>query len=132
MRCNQPSEEDIAGAECVSSMVGGLPIAIAHMAGYMFTSKTKLKELQQRLGTEEAYHIWLKPKTWTTPLYEQTLDRVWQIALEELPAAAIELLYAISMLNPDTIPEKMFDGWAFPDSDHRTMSVNSLYQSLNS
>lgn len=135
MQCNQPSEEDIFSAERISDMVGGLPIAIAHMAGYMFTSKTTPKELQQRLETEEVYNIWRKATTCTIPLYEQTLDRVWRIALEELPAPAIELLCVISMLNPDAIPDELVVQWASSESDpslqeteNRTRLVNSRYQ----
>lgn len=105
--CNQPSEKDVASAECISRMVGGLPIAITHMAGYMFTSKTHPEELQRMLETREVYNIWLKMKTWTTPLYEQTLETVWNIALQELSESAIKLLYVISMLNPEAIPEDM-------------------------
>ena len=44
---------------------------------------------------------------WTTPLYEQTLEKVWNIALQELSGSAIELLQVISMLNPEAIPEDM-------------------------
>ena len=137
MQCNHPSNEDLVSAEHVCDMVGGLPIAIAHMAGYMFTSGTKPKELRQRLETEEAYDIWLKTKTWTTPLYEQTLESVWHIALRELPAPTIELLYVLSMLSPDSIPDELLVQWGSPDSDPstqrsegRTRSVNSFWQPL--
>ncbi|CAF9904093.1 MAG: hypothetical protein ALECFALPRED_004841 [Alectoria fallacina] len=98
-------------------MVGGLPIAIAHMAGYMFTSKTNPKELQQMLETGELYDIWSKSKTWTTPQYEQTLDMVWHIALQELSTSARELLYVISMLNPDGIPDELLVEWSSSNSD---------------
>ena len=117
MQCNQPSEQDMASAEGVSDMVGGLPIAIAHMAGYMFTSKTSPRELRQRLETEEVYEIWQKAKPCITPLYEETLDRVWHIALKELSASAIELLYVISMLNPDAIPDELLERWASPNTE---------------
>ena len=98
-------------------MVGGLPIAIAHMAGYMFTSKTHSEELQQMLETREVYNIWRKAKMWTNPLYEKTLETVWNIALQELSASATELLYVISMLNPEAIPEDMLVQCALLDPD---------------
>ena len=104
------------------------------MAGYMFTSKTYPKKLAQRLETEEVYDIWLKTKTWTTPQYERTLTGVWNIALQELPKSAIELLYVISMLNPDAIPDEIFVYWASPDTEpsvhewkSRRRSVASLH-----
>ena len=115
--CKQPSKQEIASAKSISAMVGGLPIAIAHMAGYMFTSKTNPKELQQMLETGEVYDIWSKSKTWTTPLYEQTLDMVWHIALQELSTSAKELLYVISMLNPDGIPDELLFEWSSSNSD---------------
>ena len=121
VQCDQPSEIDVASAKGVSEMVGGLPIAIAHMAGYMFTSKTSPKELQEKLTTGEAYDIWLKPKSWTTPLYEQRLDKVWQIALRELPESAVKLLFVLSMLNPDAIPDEMLDKWG-------SMNLNPSHQ----
>ena len=127
---HDPSEQDVDSAKRISDIVGRLPIAIAHMAGYMFTSRTTLQELQQRLETGEAYSIWLKAKTWTTPLYEQALDRVWHIALEELSAPSRELLYVISMLSPDAIPDEVLIKWASssldPDlreSEKKTRSV---------
>ena len=104
-------------------MVGRLPIAIAHMAGYMFSSKTTPEELQQRLETKEVYNIWLKEKTWTTPHYEQTLESVWTIALQELPAPAKELLYVMSMLNPDIIPDDLLLQWALLNSDSSTQEA---------
>ena len=106
-------------------MVGGLPIAIAHMAGYMFTSKIHPEELQQTLKTREVYNIWLKTKMWTTPLYEQTLETVWNIALRELSASAIELLYVISMLNPEAIPEDMLVQCALLNPDSRNQESES-------
>lgn len=132
MQRNHPSEEDVSSAERVSDMVGGLPIAIAHMAGYMFTSKTNPKELQQRLETEEAYEIWRKAKTWTTPLYEQTLDRVWHIALRELAAPATELLYVLSMLNPDAIPDELLVQWESPNLDSSLQNSESRMRSVHS
>lgn len=135
MHCNHPTEEDVASAQDIASLVGRLPIAIAHMAGYMFTSKTKPKELQQRLETKEIYNIWQKRGTWTTPLYEQTLERVWSIALQELSASARGLLYVMSMLNPDAIPDDLLLQGASLESDSstqesesRTRWVTSLYQ----
>lgn len=121
IQCDQPSEKDVASAKGVSEMVGGLPIAIAHMAGFMFTSKTSPTELQEKLMTREAYDIWRKPKLWTTPLYEQTLDKVWQIALRELPESAVKLLLVLSMLNADAIPDEMLDKWA-------SMNLNPSHQ----
>lgn len=128
MQCNQPSEKDVASAENVSEMVGGLPIAIAHMAGFMFTSKTSPKELQEKLKTGEAYDIWLKPKSWTTPLYKKALDKVWQIALRELPDSAVKLLFVISMLHPDAIPDELLDKWGSMNLDpSHQRSVNMHY-----
>ena len=112
-----PSEEDMAAARGVSGVVGGLPIAIAHIAGYMFNSAVTLPELIPRLKTQEAYTIWSSEKTWSTAMYEQRLDMVWHVALQELPEEAMNLLQILAMMSPDFIPEAMLFGQVDKDLD---------------
>lgn len=114
---DDPSEEDIVAARGISRVVGGLPIAIAHIAGYMFNSAVTLPELIPRLQTQEAYTIWSSEKTWSTAMYEQRLDMVWHVALQELSEEAMDLLHILAMMNPDVIQEAMLIGQVDKGSD---------------
>lgn len=69
----------------------------------------KPQRTQQRLETNDAYGV-LKVKTRTTPLYEQTLDRAWHIALQALSVPVTETLRVLSMLNPDAMTDVSMAG----------------------
>lgn len=105
---DEVSFQDISEAESISDVVGGLPMAISHMAGYIDTTKislTEFNEIYQRRKLSN--RIWRQNcRAWTYQ-YPGSLDTLWDIALQQLSGEARSLIYKLSMLSPDRIPENM-------------------------
>ncbi|MCJ1281119.1 hypothetical protein MMC26_000437 [Xylographa opegraphella] len=103
--------EEYKAALEISERVGGLPITIAHIAGYLFTSRITLPEALDKFKAQQTDDIWTSRKTWSSQMYFESLDMVWSIALDELwkdGEEASDVLYVLSMLSPDSIPESLF------------------------
>ena len=88
--------------------LGGLPIAIAHFAGFIIESQVEVKVVLEMLTRpDEASEIFNK-KPETTSEYKKPLNVVWDIALNELDRDALSLLRILSMMSADGVPEEMF------------------------
>jgi hypothetical protein len=122
------SEQEIA--EKLSKELGGLPLAIAHFAGYVAKSQCPLKHIlesfQQRVKSSQ---IWSVGDITAVSGYDLTLATVWDLAFRRLSDDARLLIDIIAFLEPDYIPEVMFigvegeaqpgeDGWKYWDT-HR-------------
>jgi hypothetical protein len=101
--------EDKKFASLIAAEVGGLPIAIAHIAGYIDQSRCSLAGfLDMFRERHRASNMWSKDLSESTTFqYERKLDTVWDIALGTLSAESNNLLSTMAMLNPDSIPEEM-------------------------
>lgn len=99
-------DHDVAQAERISEMLGGLPMAISHMAGYIFKSKSTLEDFLDSFNSrDQTKRIWAKDcRNWTYQ-YPKALDQLWDISLEKLSNNARFLIFQLSMMNPDHIPE---------------------------
>ncbi|KAH7408885.1 hypothetical protein BKA64DRAFT_570324 [Cadophora sp. MPI-SDFR-AT-0126] len=91
-----------------SELVGGLPLAIAHVAGYINSSQSTLQNFMdvfkdRRIGSR----IWSGPPGASTFQYEKSLAIVFDIALDDLTPEAPELIECLAFLNPDSMPEAM-------------------------
>lgn len=111
--------EDLAKAYEISQFVGGLPLAITVIGGYMNMSNTTLAEFLGHL--KRSSKIWGK-KIYTNPVddYDHTLGAVFDVAVSELGEASLALIRLLAFLNPDAIPEQMLI------SDHRDESLAFL------
>jgi len=105
-------------AEDISSFVGGLPVAIAHVAGYVGFSDITLEELietfrewRKRTGaaTDEADDL---PATFREASfsYDGTLAMVWEVTLRELTQDARDVLNILAYLNCGSVPRTMLWG----------------------
>ncbi|KAI9723948.1 MAG: hypothetical protein M1812_000666 [Candelaria pacifica] len=107
----QPRQPTSAGdftvAQNISNVVGGLPIAIAHIAGTMVESQLVLTEVLEKFERQRAHEIWTRNAPLSTLMYKESLFMVWNFALEELSNESLRFLRVLSMLHPDTIPEAM-------------------------
>ena len=122
------SASDMADAKAVSETLGDLPIAIAHMAGYIDKSRKTLPEfISMFQKREHSRELWSsKRKFDTTYQYNKSLDTVWDIALEELPDDALRVIRILAMLNPDKNPEQMLY-LTKDDDEERYASRSVLY-----
>ena len=105
-------------AKDISAFVGGLPVAIAHVAGYVGFSDITLEELietfrewRKRTGaaTDEADDL---PATFREASfsYEGTLAMVWEVTLRELTQDARDVLNILAYLNCSSVPLTMLWG----------------------
>jgi hypothetical protein len=102
-------------AKDISSYVGGLPVAIAHVAGYVTSSELELEELI------ETFREWRKasgvavtedddlPAAFreASSSYDETLAMVWEIILRELSQDARDVLNIFTCLNCASVPRDM-------------------------
>lgn len=102
-------------AEEISVFVGGLPVAIAHVAGYLGYSEYSLEEMietfrqwRRRTGTatseEDDLPISFRKASFS---YDETLAMVWSVTLRELSKDSSDVMNVLAYLNGEAIPETM-------------------------
>jgi hypothetical protein len=102
----KPSEEEAAAAADLSTEVGGLPLAIAHIGGYVAQSSYTLARFRE-IAKQRYPQIWMAEAPSTIRDYQKRLAIVWDFALEQLSPDAAILIDILAFLNPDGIPEAM-------------------------
>ncbi|KAG4438764.1 hypothetical protein IFR05_005741 [Cadophora sp. M221] len=95
--------EDKAIAKKIAQALGGYPLSIATVGGYILQSNCRLREYFERFNKSSV--LWKGESNTFTWQYEKTLQNVCDVALMELPATALELHEILAFLNPDEIPE---------------------------
>ncbi|KAH9214614.1 hypothetical protein DL95DRAFT_523757 [Leptodontidium sp. 2 PMI_412] len=101
----EPLLENKAIAEKIVQALGGYPLSIATVGGYILQSNCSLGEYFERFNKSSV--LWKGDSNTFTWQYEKTLQNVCDVALSELPATALELLEILAFLNPDETPEAM-------------------------
>lgn len=113
-----------AASRKIAEMFGGLPLAIAHIGGYVgdahCTPVQFIEILEQRYRS-----LWECDLTVSNPSVAK-LKLIADVALQELPAEAKTLLYAMAFLNTDTIHAAMFTG-SVTDVAARVSGANPPY-----
>lgn len=100
-------EKDEEIARELSDTVDGLPLAIATIGGYINQSESNLVEYIQTL--KHSSNAWTASAVGPVNQYEKNLQTVFDIAISELSDRARELLSILAFLNPDNIPEALFE-----------------------
>lgn len=95
-------------ARSICHELGGLPLAIVHVAGYVRQMQIPLskflKDYQAAYSQNFADNYTSLYKT----QYERTYSTVWSIALNELPANARTFIDTLAFFSPDSVPEDIF------------------------
>lgn len=100
-------EREVKASRKITEMFGGLPLAIAHIAGYVSDAPCSLNDFLEI--TEQRYpYIWDCDLTVSTAQSKKRLNVVWDFALDELPPPAKNLIYTMAFMNPDSMPEAIF------------------------
>ncbi|KAI0855114.1 hypothetical protein F4860DRAFT_521970 [Xylaria cubensis] len=101
----EDSAEDLIANE-MSQFVGGLPLAIAVMGGYINSSGITLSEFLAHL--KRSSRLWSRHinRNYVQD-YDCALGAVFDLAISELGEQALKLIYILAYLNPDAIPEEM-------------------------
>jgi hypothetical protein len=102
------SDVDQESVTNVSSRLGGLPLALTQMASIIVTKKLSFRQFLDSYNERESQRELLQFQTHQTDLkslsHEHTVASVW--AFENLKYGR-KLLNVISMLDPDSIPERL-------------------------
>lgn len=99
-----PADETEKALACeTSAIVGGLPLAIATIGGYINESESSVEEFLDIM--KRSSNAWDDTQHTKTKHYEKTLGTVFDIALKELPTGTRSLIDILAFLNPNSIPE---------------------------
>ena len=105
----QSDQSDPDGqARSICHELGGLPLAIVHVAGYLRQSQIPLARFLKE------YQAAYSPKVADTytclyeTRYEKTYSNVWSFGLNELPTAARDFIDTLAFFSPDSVPEDIF------------------------
>lgn len=107
--------DETDSAKELSRLVGGSPLALATIGGYVApVSNYSLTEFLNDFGERS---FWNCEDVSTVRAYERSLATVFDIALDELDDDARKLLDVLAFLNPDGVPEDILHVF-FEDSEH--------------
>lgn len=97
-------------AESIVEELGGLPLAIRQIGSYILATGLEPADLLQRYQVDRETASAIEEWDEGLPLsYRHTLANVWKFAFDRLSEAAILLLDILSFLDPDAIPQVLFD-----------------------
>ena len=103
----KPADEDEKEiARKISDLLGGLPLALTTIGGYIYQTHETMANFLIYLKTSST--AWEVSAVGPAKQYERTLATVFTIALKELPDHARCLIDILAFLNPDQIPEEIF------------------------
>ncbi|KAH9212278.1 P-loop containing nucleoside triphosphate hydrolase protein [Leptodontidium sp. 2 PMI_412] len=131
------STETIKIAQDISNELGGLPLLLSHIAGYIDDTKAPLASILENLRQPSAFNrMWAFESTTSTNFqYGEPMAKVWRLALDSLDPQALRTLQIMSMLSPNEVYEDMLFGeWEDPEldflTDSRRFDFNELRRSL--
>ncbi|QYT04349.1 NB-ARC domain-containing protein [Trichoderma simmonsii] len=102
-------EIDADAAFRLSMVLGGLPLALAQIAGYISTIGCSVEEfLEMFEETQHSSGEIISDLDSTDFNYDYTLATVWDLTLAKLDPKAFFLLQMMAYLDPDCIPEAVF------------------------
>lgn len=102
---NVTKKEEAALAMEISNNVGGLPLWINALGGFVAQSQCTLLEcLDIYKSSFSSLDEGTKGAAW---IYEKTPTKVFDLAFSRLSEDAKTLLYILAFLNPDGVPESM-------------------------
>lgn len=99
---DSPSNQEEARA--ISSVLGGLPLALGQIGGFIAQRKIPLKNFLPLYNRNSAS---VDAKSVMNMGYDRTLATVWEMALSKLSGSARLLHMILSFLDPDCIHEDL-------------------------
>ena len=128
-----------------NDVLGGLPLAIAHVAGYMtmfnepMLPSEALDKLFKELQDSNDVFNTNPDTTFAYNKENKALNFVWDMALDELDPDSLKLIRVLSMLNASGVPEEMLRVATGSTSDEclqflakpRELQFQSMLQNLS-
>ncbi|KAI0111256.1 P-loop containing nucleoside triphosphate hydrolase protein [Nemania sp. FL0031] len=131
------SEKSIRTARNISLELGGLPLLISHIAGYIEGTKAPLDSILGNLRHPSGFkRIWAFDSTTSTNFqYGESMTKVWRLALNSLKPEALRTLHIMALLSPDEVHEDLlFGDWQDAElaflSDQRRHEFDAVRKSL--
>lgn len=106
-------QTDMGNARLISEALGGHPLSIVHVAGYIAQSHISLEAFLHLFENRQRIARILSQET-TLLQYERNMEVVHDIALQELDAPSLMLAQILSMLCSEGVPREML----LVDADH--------------
>lgn len=115
------TEDDREMAAEITHLIGGLPLYLNQATGFMRILQCSLAEYYEQLQRTSSI-----PEHQTTDRnlgYDKDWNAAFDLALKPLSRNALHLLYILSFLNPESVPESMIfsehsdPGLQFPRTD---------------
>lgn len=92
----------------LTSQLGGLPLGLKQMAGFLRESGCSISDLSGILkDTEQNQKVFADTSGFAKLGYSHTLSTVWTISLSRLNKETLNILGFLSFLDPDGIPEQI-------------------------
>lgn len=106
-RLSDPSSQDESLAIVIAKKLGGLPIALSHIAGFIEATSCKFEELLDLYSYRADPEMVDYDSSEITFHYEGSYATLWKVSFESLGKEAKELLEMVALLDPDSIPESL-------------------------
>lgn len=97
-----PSPEEIQDARAISQALGGLPLALTQIGGFIAQRRMRLKDF---LPLYERNRPRIDARKPAGTDYEHTLSTVWDMSFAKLSEDSTSLLKIMALLEPDGISE---------------------------
>ncbi|KAI0536690.1 P-loop containing nucleoside triphosphate hydrolase protein [Xylaria digitata] len=106
------SENAVQTARRISTELGGLPLLISRIAGYVEGTKAPLDRILNNLQQPSGFkRIWANDSTTSiNSQHKESMAKVWKLALNALNPEALQILRITAMLSPDGVHEDLLFG----------------------
>lgn len=108
-------------ARQISSIMGGLPLALSQIGGFINHRKVPLHEF---LALYEHNSARIDARKTGLTNYDHTLSTVWSVSLARLPQDSSTLLNLLAFLDPDGIHEEILTEGSQQDLDGKFAFLN--------
>lgn len=115
-------------AKLICQELGGLPLAIVHVAGYVTQSQIPLARFLQDFRVAYSQDLEDTDTDLVESEYERTYDTVWSMALTDLPQGARDFIDTLAFFNADKVPEEVFLTDLMPFFGHGDNALNEGLQ----
>lgn len=101
---SEASQADQSTATDITNALGGLPLALSQIGGFIVQRRLALKDF---LSLYERNSTKINAKKSQFSAHEHSLGTVWEMSLSQLPDEASRLQKLLAFLDPDTIHESI-------------------------
>ena len=101
--------ETISASRMITQRAGCLPLSLRQISAFAYESRTSLQKLSGMFQKQENLVEVHQFKSDISAIqYQHTVATVWQHNLDELKDSTVAFLNILCLLDPDEIPERMF------------------------